>query len=154
MNTESKIAILAILVGFLIRVLKSPSLPAPLSAIPPKARPTIAIVLGCTLSGIESFASGKPAKVAVMEGASAAALAIMGHYLGIDVMRGGRELTLGGLEATAKSDPPLQDASKASTTSTGDTSATGDTTATGDTAATPANDTTPADGSAGQGDKK
>lgn len=142
MNTESKIAILAILVGFLIRVLKSPSLPAPLSAIPPKARPSVAIVLGCALSGIESFASGKPAKVAVMEGASAAALAIMGHYLGIDVMRGGRELTLGGLEATAKSDPPLRDAAKTSTTSTGDT------------AATPANDTTPDDGSAGQGDQR
>jgi len=102
----TKIMLLAPLVGLLVRALKSDSVPPPLSRIPKEARPTIAIVLGCGLSAIEGVATGKTWQMALAEGATAAAVAMVGHYLGIEVLRGGQEIPLWPAKPSTTDEPP------------------------------------------------
>lgn len=81
----------AALIGLAVRALKSPLVPAPLDRIPAKARPLAAILLGLASAGLQHVASGTPWRQALAEGLGAALVAIGGHDLVIEYLRGGRE---------------------------------------------------------------
>jgi hypothetical protein len=81
-----------ILIGLVVRLLKSPRVPWPFDQIPPKARPLVAIVLGALSSAIEHVVQGTPWKEALASGLFSAALAVLGHQVVIEWLRGGREV--------------------------------------------------------------
>lgn len=85
-------ALSAVVIGILVRLFKSPSVPAPLDRIPPKARPLVALVLGVASGCLEAVVAGTPWQKALAGGLVAAALAVFGHQLVIEGARDGREI--------------------------------------------------------------
>lgn len=83
----------ALVIGFLVRLLKSDV--KFMFDVPAKYRPLAAIILGLAAAAVDRVIGGAPAKEALTEGLSAAALAIAGHVLGIEWLRGGKEITVG-----------------------------------------------------------
>lgn len=84
-------AILALLIGALVRLCKDDS-PIPLLAkIPSVWRPRLAIALGIVGGVFTSLASKVPLQAAIMQGVLAAFTAISGHELLVEGARGGRE---------------------------------------------------------------
>lgn len=81
----------------LVRLLKEPAVPYPLSEIPAKARPLVAVLLGAASGILEHVAAGTPWREALGNGLVAAMLAVLSHDVVIEWLRGGKELL-----ATAK----------------------------------------------------
>ena len=86
------LALAALAIGVLIRMLKSPSLPPFLQRIPPKARPAIAVLLGVLLGVVDALARGTRWREALFGGLISAAFAIAGHDVFIEWLRGGKEI--------------------------------------------------------------
>lgn len=86
------IALAAFAVAVIVRLLKSDVVPPPLSEIPPKTRPVVALVLG-QLSGVLAAAAipGINVETALLGGLVSAALAIAGHDIIIERIRDGLE---------------------------------------------------------------
>ncbi|HLV68037.1 MAG TPA: hypothetical protein VKY73_19600 [Polyangiaceae bacterium] len=84
------VAFAALIIGAVVRVLKSDS-PLPIT-VPAKWRGWLAIGLGIVAGVLEAIAGGTPWARALAEGLAAAVLAIAGHELGIESLRGGKEL--------------------------------------------------------------
>lgn len=86
--------LLALLVGTIVRCSKPdvvfPSLPA-------RWRPLLAAALAIVGAGASAVFGGVPLDVAGNAALEAFVLATMGHVLGIDVLRGGREIPMPGL---------------------------------------------------------
>ena len=87
------IAIAALVIGVLVRLLKSAPESWPFTLIRPAARPVVALVLG-QLSGVLAAAAipGVDAKAAILAGLISGAAAIAGHQVFIEWLRGGLEL--------------------------------------------------------------
>lgn len=81
----------ALVIGLLVRLLKSAAVPAPFDRIPPKARPLVALVLGCAQAAIESITAGTPWKTALTNGIVAAFSAVFAHDVLIEWLRAGKE---------------------------------------------------------------
>lgn len=79
----------ALVIGAIVRVLKGD---LPLPAVPPQWRGWLAMGLGIVAGALDMAATGAPWLPALAEGLAAALLAIAGHELGIESLRGGREL--------------------------------------------------------------
>lgn len=90
-DSHAWIPLAALLVGLLVRLSKS-DVPIPGWNIPAKYRPALALGLGMVGGVLDAIVAGKPWKVAVAEGLFAASLAILGHTIGIEALRGGREI--------------------------------------------------------------
>ena len=88
---EQWIAITAALVSLVVRALKAGSSVWPLSLLPPKARPLLAVLLGLAAGALDSVATGTPWRVALVEGLTSGALAVVAHQLGVEWLAGGRE---------------------------------------------------------------
>lgn len=94
------LALIAVLVGLLIRVFKDDTkVPG---VIPKPARPWIAFLLGLALGIIERRTSGAPWRDSLVSGVIVGLLPIAGHWLGIEKLRDGKELDLPGLMAEKK----------------------------------------------------
>lgn len=84
------IPLAALVVGFLVWLLKTR--PALQDKIPPRVRPWVAIGLGQLLAVLQAVTLGTPWKDAVLNGLLAALTAMFGHDVGIEGIRGGKEL--------------------------------------------------------------
>lgn len=84
------VAACALVIGAIVRVLKSDT-PLPFT-VPAKWRGWLAIGLGIVAGALEAVAGGTPWARALAEGLTAALIAITGHELGVESLRGGKEL--------------------------------------------------------------
>jgi hypothetical protein len=85
-------ALATVVIGLLVRLLKSPAVPYPLDRIPANARPLVALLLGLASGCLEHVAAGTPWQTALVQGVVAAGLAVFGHQLVIEGARGGQEI--------------------------------------------------------------
>jgi hypothetical protein len=93
---EKKYIVLAALViGFIVRLSKDDIERLP--TVPARFRPLLAVALGALIAASQSVVAGIPLKQAAYEGVAAVTLAILGHVFGIEVARGGKELSLKGI---------------------------------------------------------
>ncbi len=88
---EAWIPLCALLIGVLVRLLKSPRVPGWLGNIPHKMRPMLAVVLGVLSSGLDRVAHGTPWRTALISGLLSAAVAVLAHDVVVEGLRGGRE---------------------------------------------------------------
>jgi hypothetical protein len=89
--SNSWLVLTALIVGGIVRAAKAGWWPKKLK-IEPRDRELAVMALG-VLSGIlETLAKGTPSKEALARGLVAGVIAIVGHRIGIDWLRGGREL--------------------------------------------------------------
>ena len=96
------LALVAVLVGLLIRVFKDDTrVPG---VIPKPARPWIAFLLGLTLGIIERRTNGAPWRDSIFSGVFVGVLPILGHWFGIEKLRDGKEIGLPGLMVEKKDD--------------------------------------------------
>ncbi len=81
----------ALLIGVLVRLLKSPTLLSTRFQVPSRWRPWVAVGLG-QLAGIaEALAAGTPWRTAAFRGLTAAAAAVLGHDAVVKGLFNGRE---------------------------------------------------------------
>lgn len=99
-NTVLVCLLAALLIGAIVRALKSDTLPSWLQ-IPPRLRPWLAIGLGQVLTVVEAVAMGTPWRDAVLHGLAASLTAMLGHDTLVEGLLGGRELGASG-------DPPAE----------------------------------------------
>lgn len=99
--TQKKwIAIAALVIGFVVRLLKSDT-KIPVD-IPPRYRVWLALALGGAAGALDKLVGqeGVTWTAALVQGLLAAVLAIVGHNVVIDSLRGGKELPVPGLTDT------------------------------------------------------
>jgi small basic protein len=91
------VALAALVIGLVVRLLKSDT-KIPID-IPPKYRVWLALALGGAAGALDKLAgqSNVTWTTALVQGLVAALLAILGHNVVIDSMRGGKEFTIPGL---------------------------------------------------------
>lgn len=87
----SWLALSAFVVGAIVRAVKAGWWPQPLR-VAPKYRELTALALGALSGVLEAAAAGTPWKEAVARGVVSGAIAILGHHVLIEWLRGGREL--------------------------------------------------------------
>lgn len=93
-----------VVIGLVIRLLKSDTkIPV---TIPPRARAVTALLLGVVAAGLHRVQSGVEWQQAIFESIVAALLAIAGHNVVIDGLRGGKEFNLPGLIIPGASPSP------------------------------------------------
>jgi membrane associated rhomboid family serine protease len=88
-QTLALYGLIAFAVGGAVRVIKSDRIPI---NVPPAWRPVLAVALGLIGGGFAAAATGTPAKEAILGGLGAGAVAIVGHVIGVEWLRNGREL--------------------------------------------------------------
>lgn len=86
------LAVSVIAIGSAVRLLKSDT-KIPID-IPPKYRVWLAMLLGVVSGVMESVSTGMPWKQAILNGLSAAMVAVLGHNVIVDSMRGGKEFAV------------------------------------------------------------
>lgn len=84
-------ALAAIVVGFLIRILKDDT---KLPTIPARVRPWISVAAGIVALALDKLAAGASWKIALVNGAIVGGLPIVAHQLGIESVLGGKEVPL------------------------------------------------------------
>ena len=89
MINPTAIATIAALVALAMRGLKAGSLD---EYIPARFRPPLAVALGLCGAVVSNLALGVPWNVAILEALLGSAAAMGAHDLGIESLRGGREL--------------------------------------------------------------
>ncbi len=83
------IGAVAIIVHLLVRLLKAGKLS---EYIPARWRPMVALGLGAVAATVDAVALGTPWDQAALAALFGVAAAVLGHDLGIEALRGGREL--------------------------------------------------------------
>ncbi len=97
--------IVGALIGALVRMLKSNRIPF---AVPPRARPWLALGLGQLAGVVDAMARGTAWKSALLAGLLASVTAIVGHDVVIESVRGGAEIGKpDGSTATPPTIPPI-----------------------------------------------
>lgn len=91
----NRTAAVAALIWIVVRALKSDTR-VPIN-IPSRWRPVVAIALGQVAAGVDAVAAGRPWLDAAADGLIAAGLAVAAHELGVEVIRGGRDVPVGPL---------------------------------------------------------
>ncbi len=94
MNRAAVFALVAIVIHVLVRASKDPRAPLTLR-LPPAWRPVLALALGLAAGVVDALARGatwQEALVSVGAGLLSGGGAIVGHELGIESARGGREI--------------------------------------------------------------
>lgn len=91
-HKHSWTAISAFLIGLLVRLLKTEEGAKLFPWISSKYRVMVAIFLGQIAAVLESIVQGSRPHEAVLNGVAATAIAVLGHDLLIEGMRGGKEL--------------------------------------------------------------
>jgi hypothetical protein len=86
------VALAAVIINLVVRLLKSGRFPALTEWIPPKARVLVALLLGFLAGGLDAVVRGTPWSEALVGGIVAAAVAVLTHDLLIEWVRGGKEL--------------------------------------------------------------
>lgn len=90
LKAHAWIGLAALLVGLLVRLLKSDVPITP--TIPARYRPFLALALGQVAAVLDHVASGTPWKDAAIGGFLAAVVAMLGHEAAIEKLRGGQEV--------------------------------------------------------------
>lgn len=83
------LALSAVVLGAVVRVLKDDSR---LATIPAHVRPWLAFGLGAAAACLQFLVEGVGLKEALTTTIAAPLLAIIGHHLGIEMLRGGKEI--------------------------------------------------------------
>ena len=78
----------AVIIGGVVRVLKSDS---PIYDVPARWRPWLALALGAVAGVLQAVMGGATWTKALVDGLSAALIAIAGHDLGVESLRAGKE---------------------------------------------------------------
>ena len=86
------VAVGAIVIGGLVRLVKSQWFAQHVTFVPPGWRPWIALGLGAVHGVLQHLAAGVDPRRAIVEGIVAAGVAILGHEFLVESLRGGREL--------------------------------------------------------------
>lgn len=81
----------ALVIGFIVRLLKSANVPAPFDRIPPKARPVVAVALGGLQGALQAALTSTPWQTTLVNGLVAGLLAVFGHDVLIEWLRAGKE---------------------------------------------------------------
>jgi hypothetical protein len=84
----------AILIGFLVRLLKDDTRLLP--TVPARYRRHLAFGLGCVAGVLQMVGTGSSWKDALATAVLGPVIAIAGHHLGVDLLRGGREVPIPG----------------------------------------------------------
>lgn len=79
----------ALAAGAIVRALKSDAIPI---NIPVQWRPSLVVAIAAVGGGFAAAAAGAPAREAILGGLAGGALAIVGHAVGIEWLRDGREI--------------------------------------------------------------
>lgn len=92
-SLHSQIVVLVgVVIGLLVRVLKSERVPWPISEIPPKARPLLAVFFGQVSAVVlPLFIEGLPTYQAVLGGLFSAGIAVLGHDVIVEWLLKGKE---------------------------------------------------------------
>lgn len=99
------IPLAALVIGLVVRVLKDDTRVLP--TVPSKYRRPLAFALGLAAGALQMVAAGTSWKDALATAVVAPLLAIGGHHIGIDLLRGGREIPVPGLmKPKAPPQPP------------------------------------------------
>lgn len=96
------VAASAVLIWAVVRLLKLPNVPWPFSKIPTRARSLVAIVLGIAAGSLDAIVNGTGWQAALINGLVSAAMAVLGHEIFVEWLRGGKEPF-----SKPKSGPPL-----------------------------------------------
>jgi len=88
------VAACALVIGAIVRVLKSDSPLPEWLHVSKERRPWLAMALGIVAGVLEAIAGGTPWARALAEGLAAALLAIAGHEVVIEKARGGKEIPI------------------------------------------------------------
>jgi len=83
------IALAALAIHLAMRALKAGALN---EYIPGRYRPLLALALGGIALGVDALTVGTPVPEAALSAVVAVALAVLGHDVGIETLRGGKEL--------------------------------------------------------------
>jgi len=94
------IAVSALVIGAFVRLLKSDG-PIPIN-VPARWRPVLALVLGLASAALAQVANGTPWRRALTEGLLAGVIAIVGHDVLVEGVRGGKEIPMGKAAPTPK----------------------------------------------------
>lgn len=97
------IAVAALVIGFVIRMLKDDTKGPTLS---PRLRFWLVFALGAVAGVLEKFIAGASWEQAIIDGLGAALLAHLGHQAIVESARGGKELPVPGLMKDPKDLPP------------------------------------------------
>lgn len=97
------VAVAALVVGMLTRAMKEDSTFLPF-VVPSRWRPLLALGLGIASGVLQKVSTGTPWREALLGGAISGVLAIIGHDVIIEGLRGGKELPLGTMKKPE--DPP------------------------------------------------
>src|SRR5258708_36951066 len=100
------IALAALVVGALMRLLKAGKLGAPMAKLPARWRPMVAVGLGTLAGVLDAGGNGTKWQVAVGGGVISAALAVMGHDVIVEGFMGGTEPASGMLDKTKNKPAP------------------------------------------------
>ena len=92
LKANAYLLLAAFSIGLFVRALKSDT-KIPFE-IPSRFRPPVAALLGIVAGGLEAVAKGMPFQDALRQGAIMGLVTILGHFLVIDVIRGGKEIPL------------------------------------------------------------
>lgn len=90
-KAHGTLPLLAFLVGLLVWAAKTGRLPY-IETVPAFWRPILVVVLGQVGGALEAAARGLPWHEGFVRGLVVSVVAVLGHHLGIEKMRGGREL--------------------------------------------------------------
>jgi small basic protein len=96
----STVLLASVVIGLMVRSLKDDTI---LPTVPAAYRRALAFLLGLVAAALQMMALGATWQVAMMTAVGAPLLAIVGHHLGVDVVRGGREIWIPGLMKKPKS---------------------------------------------------
>lgn len=101
--SQQWLALSALALGFAVRLVKQDSkLPV---TIPQRYRPALAFALGAVAGVLELVVAGHTWREATVTAVGAPLLAIVGHVVGVEGLRGGREIPIPGLTKTGPRPP-------------------------------------------------
>ena len=111
-QSHAWVPLAALVIGFLVRALKSDAFVLPSwAAVAAPYRPLLVLALGIVSGVLDAVVAGTPWRDALIGGCLSALMALIGHTTIVDVLRGGRDIgapPVGGVEPSYYPDPPAR----------------------------------------------
>lgn len=109
-QSHAWVPLAALVIGFLVRALKSDAFVLPSwAAVAAPYRPLLVLALGIVSGVLNAVVAGTPWRDALIGGCLSALMALIGHTTIVDVLRGGRDIgapPVGGVEPSYYPPPP------------------------------------------------
>ena len=106
LQSHAWVPLAALVIGFLVRALKSDAFVLPSwAAVAAPYRPLLALALGIVSGVLDAVVGGTPWREALIGGCLSALMALIGHTTIVDVLRGGRDIGVPDLTPTEPAAP-------------------------------------------------